>query len=216
MKNVTKLFILWSLSVLGGCASGTHVIAMTPTGEIGKDFKNVAKGKVHLYPVTQGNANVKTKDGRTNLEQTWTPASRAESSYTTTADLPAIIAERSKQALQEAGYTVTYGPEAPADAMLSLRENILAVYENPSTPVLANMATVFFFGFVGTSSHPVGDIYVKATYEDAKGDKESTVIRGYGKSSAHLTVQSGYDRSMAFALTDFQQNLTKATRKQLQ
>ncbi|WP_224960782.1 hypothetical protein [Geomonas subterranea] len=38
--------------------------------------------------------------------------------------------------------------------------------------------------------------------------------RGYGKSSAHLTVQSGYDRSMAFALTDFQQNLIKATRKQ--
>lgn len=213
-NNILKLLALVVLFCLTGCNS-TRNVAITPLGGIDNEFKNIANGKVHIYPVTQSPTIVKNKDGRTSLSQGWTPNSKAEPDYVTDADLSTIISERSKQALEEAGYTVTLGPEAPRDAVLTLQENILGVFENPTTPLLMNMLTAYAFGFVGSSSHPVGEIYVNVTHKDANGMEKSVVVKGRGKSSAHLTKQSGFDRSMKFAFKDFQENLVKATRNAL-
>jgi len=213
-RLLVLVLVLVALSALTGCA-GTRNVAITPLGEIDKEFKRVAKGRVHIYPVTQSPSIVKNKDGRTSLSQGWTPNSKAEPDYVTDADLSTVISERSKQALQEAGYTVTMGPNVPLDAMLTLQENILGVFENPTTPFITNMVTVIAFGFVGTSSHPVGEVYVNVIYKDANGAEKPVIVKGRGMSSAHLTQQSGFDRSMKFALKDFQENLVKATGKEL-
>lgn len=211
MKKISVLFSLIALLSLTGCA-GTWHVAMSPTGKIDKDFQNVAKGKVHLYPVTQNAAIIKDKSGSTVLAQGWTPASKAEPDWVTEADLVTIFTERSKQALKEAGYEVSYGTDAPSDA-LALKEEILGVFQNPRTPLLLNMYTAFKFGFVGTSSHPTGEVYVKVVFRDGASGAEKTVaVKGRGVSSAHLTRQSGFDRSMNFALDDFQEKLIKAVR----
>lgn len=204
------LVLLFSLT---GCSS--QIVHMTPTGDIHKDLKGIASGDVHLYPVTVSPAIVKTKDGLTSLSQGWAPSSKAPASFVTDADIALIFAERSKQALQEAGYTVSYGPDAPSSAMLTLKQDVVAVLQNPTHHTLLNLFTVINFGFVATSSTPVSVVLVNTAFRNANGTESRVTIHGRGDSFIHLTKQSGFDRSMKFALQDYQKNLISSTRFEL-
>jgi len=212
MKIVKRFtLVLLSLVMLGITGCGTYHVAMSPTGEIDKDLKQVAKGKVHLFPPTKSGDVVCYKDGLTNLDQVWSEGRCTTPIYVTEADVVSVIAERSRSALRQAGYEVSYGEIAPKDADFNIKEYIESIWICPSHPNLAMAMTISAFTGVASSvsGFPVTELVVDTTFTNAREDRDLVAVGGVGRSYLHLTKQGGYDTSMDKALKQFQENLVK-------
>lgn len=215
-KFLLIAFPLLMLFTTTGCSTTTAQITMLPNGKVDVEYHDVGKGKLHVLPTILGGLNKEYGEGLTSLDTAWDQRT-GQPRYATKADLKQIFSERAKSAFEQAGYTITYGETVPEGTDLVVHQIVLGATQNPfQFNTGAVIATAIMTGTNIGGSTPVAEVVVNATFMRPGASQKGYVLSGRGASYLHLTKQGGLDTSFEKALTDYQQNLIKASQMYLQ
>lgn len=215
-KHLLVAFSLLALLMAAGCSTTTAQIALLPTGKVDSEYQSTGKGKLHVLPTIPGGLNKEYGEGLTSLDTAWDQKTGFPR-YSTKADLRQIFNERAKSAFEQAGYSVTYGEAVPEGTDLVLHQVVLGAAQNPFRfNAGAVIATAVLTGAKIGSNTPIAEVVANATFMRPGAPQKGYVLSGRGISYLHLTKQGGLDTSFDKALTDYQQNLIKASQIYLQ
>lgn len=178
-KTMATIILLATMLVPVVSLAASEVTFEAAATQIDKNLRNKVSGTVHLYPATKGPEIKTLENGMIDLDPLHIGKSRAESLYYCKPDLIEAINTRVADTLRQAGYTVTIGKDAPANADIKVRLQLTRALVGRSYELIIPQGTPTTEGqqvLFQETQRPQALLWVTAELENKEGKKVPSFI----------------------------------------